>query len=147
MKEKDEIQYYWLRYKVFYNFFMEDEANSIAMGAFNAIAVNAYNSKSLKELKGINKEMNSFMNELPTEDKDKLRLRLKLEIGEDIEEEKRLRSIARVKKNGMIKNKKEYELILNEVERIYQDNNLKHEVDYLNNLLASFTLAHRRVSE
>ena len=140
MKKKDEIQYYWLRYKVFYNFFMEDEDNYLAMNAFNAMAINAYNLKSLKELKGINKEMNSFMNELPKEDKDKLKLRLKIEIGEDIDEEKRLRSIAKVKQNGMIKNKKEYELILNEVERIYQDNNLKHEVDYLNNLLASFTL-------
>ncbi|MCT4588359.1 MAG: hypothetical protein N4A71_11090 [Carboxylicivirga sp.] len=110
----------------------------IALRYMKALADNAYIKGNCKALKKINREIDTIWKDMEKEDKEELKGLLKNEIGEDVDEINRLKKINNIKKRGVIRNKKEYELILNEVEFIYKDDSMRDEIILLNTLLSKY---------
>jgi len=101
----------------------------------------AYEKKDIKQLKGINKELDVWLREMfRPDEKEELSRLLKEKFGEDTKQVdlKRIEKINKIVKRGKINNKNEYELLLQRVEEIYSDDSKNEEVTELNKLLADF---------
>ncbi|WP_066632054.1 hypothetical protein [Labilibacter marinus] len=139
LNKEEQLELLWKKFNVFYSFFKDDNANSVALEAFRRMAHGYFSAKKLRELDQITAEFNGFCRELSKEDRVVLNKKIKDEIGIDLDEEKRLEKINRVLKRGKIINTKEYDLILNRVEETFGDNDLNEYVDRLNNLLSGYS--------
>ena len=138
LDKEQQLDLFWKKFNVFYSFFKEENPNSVGLEAFKSIAFNAFNKKRLGELKKVTAELYGFCRELPKEDKAILKQKVKDELGIDIDEEKRIAKIERILKRGTINSGKEYELLLQRVEEIYDDESKSAVVDKLNELLADY---------
>jgi len=137
----EDTEYFKNRFYVFYDYVSKTQGSVFLMEQTKEILERAYEKKDIKQLKGINKELDVWLREMfrPDEKEELIRL-LKEKFGEDTNKVdlKRIEKINKIVKRGKINNKNEYELLLQRVEEIYSDDSKNEEVTELNKLLADF---------
>ena len=126
---------------MFYDYVSKTQGSVFLMEQTKEILERAYEKKDIKQLKGINKELDVWLREMfRPDEKEELSRLLKEKFGEDTKQVdlKRIEKINKIVKRGKINNKNEYELLLQRVEEIYSDDSKNEEVTELNKLLADF---------
>mgnify|MGYP001010185830 CR=1 FL=1 len=137
----EDTEYFKNRFYVFYDYVSKTQGSVFLMEQTKEILERAYEKKDIKQLKGINKELDVWLREMfRPDEKEELSRLLKEKFGEDTKQVdlKRIEKINKIVKRGKINNKNEYELLLQRVEEIYSDDSKNEEVTELNKLLADF---------
>jgi hypothetical protein len=137
----EDTEYFKNRFYVFYDYVSKTQGSVFLMEQTKEILERAYEKKDIKQLKGINKELDVWLREMfRPDEKEELSRLLQEKFGEDTKQVdlKRIEKINKIVKRGKINNKNEYELLLQRVEEIYSDDSKNEEVTELNKLLADF---------
>lgn len=100
----------------------------------------AYDKKNISGLRHAIKDVQSWTEDLTENELKELQKRLLEKVNIDIskEQDENLAIIAAIIERGSIKNDREYEMLLDRVEAIYEDNTMSDEVKKINELLAEY---------
>lgn len=137
----ENLEYFKQRFYVFYDFVARTQGKAFIMEQTKEILEKAYEKKDTKQLKRIDKELDVWLREMfRPEEKEELSQLLKEKFDVDVKSSdlNRFGDIDKIVKRGKIKNKNEYERLLQRVEEIYTDESKATEVKQLNKLLADF---------
>ena len=96
-----------------------------------------FNDEKLKNLIRIDKELTVYLREINTIDKEKLQEILKQNLNQE-DEIDFLNQVNNIVLKGKISSNKEYKIILQRVESIYDDIDKEPELEKLNELLSNF---------
>jgi hypothetical protein len=106
-----------------------------------AKAVNEiYAIRDLRQMRGITRDMNEWARELTTTHMAELNGQLRERFGEDLDSQtaRDIAMIDRIRNRGAIRTKREYRLVRERAEEIWDDDDKKEEMEALNKLLADF---------
>lgn len=133
-----DLEYYKRRFDIFYNYLLKKQGANVVLEQTKSMVDLAYEKKAEKQLSKIDKELNVWLREMlmPAEKKELMKI-LEEELN-DTSDIDLLSQIDKIVSKGTINSKKEYELILQRVESIYEQIGSESEVDRLNKLLADY---------
>jgi hypothetical protein len=108
------------------------------------LIIKIYNAQDLRGLRYIYRDSNEWGKNLPTlESTEELNKMLCEKFGKDLQacSKQNLLKIKKIIKRGNISNEREFRVVHNRVNEIYQDSTKKEEIEILNNLLSKFELS------
>lgn len=141
MAEQINIKRIRDRFYIIYNYIIETQGSNFFFEECKRKIDIAYEQSDQRSLKRADKEIDVWLVEMfPPKEKLEVSKLLKGKLNEDTNKAdiNRIRNIDRILKRGRINTLKEFSLVQQRVEEIYDDYTKKLEVEKLNKLLANF---------
>ena len=121
------------------DYFIKKEADPL-FKQFHQVIIESFNKNNIKGLKTAYTDNNDMARDLPPSDLNELNQILREKFGYDLTKanDQNLAKIKRIVQKGHLKTDDEFRLLLNRVDDIYADDNMKDEVEILNKLMHDY---------
>jgi hypothetical protein len=139
-EKKEAIDFIYKKVMIYYTYLSNKYKDIPFYGQMKEITEAAVASGNLTSLRYVSKDLDGWLRDMEKEDVAEIKRLLMQELGEAAfsDSKKEVKTLEAIRKNNVIKNKKEYAIVLGQVESIYNDTSKKGEVEELNMLLSNF---------